>query len=101
MPKVNIDIDSKYAPQETFAKIKKFFEEPGELKKYDPDISCDFNDPQMSGVAKGSKFSADMKVQPKGDTAAVNIVLDLPFLLSPFKGQIKSTVERKLGAILS
>jgi hypothetical protein len=101
MPKVNIDVPSKYSAQETFEKIKKFFESPGELKKFDSDIACTFNDAQMSGTAKGSKFSADMKVSQTGDAAGVSVVLDLPFLLTPLKGQIKSTVEKKLGALLS
>ncbi len=64
-------------------------------------MACTFDDSKMSGIAKGSKFNAELKVNETGGNSAVSIVLDLPFLLSPFKGQIKSTVEKKLNALLS
>ncbi|MCC6138939.1 MAG: polyhydroxyalkanoic acid system family protein [Bdellovibrionaceae bacterium] len=101
MPKVNIDVPSKFNAQDTFTKIKKLFDESSDLKKFDPQMACTFNDSQMSGVAKGGKFSAELKVNGSGDNSAVSIVLDLPLLLSPFKGQIKSTVEKKLNALLA
>lgn len=101
MSKVNIDVPSKYAAQETFTKIKGLFGENSEIKKFDPEMACTFNDAQMSGVAKGGKFSAELKVNGSGDNSSVSIILDLPFLLTPFKGQIKSTVEKKLNALLA
>lgn len=101
MPKVNIDVPSKYSASETFTKIKSLFDESSEIRKFDPQMACTFNDAQMSGVAKGSKFDAELKVSDAGPSSAVSIVLDLPFLLTPFKGQIKSTVEKKLNALLS
>jgi hypothetical protein len=101
MAKVNIDVPSKFNAQDTFTRIKKLFDESSELKKFDPQMACTFNDAQMSGVAKGGKFSAELKVNGSGDNSAVSIVLDLPMLLSPFKGQIKSTVEKKLNALLA
>lgn len=101
MPKVNIDVPSKYNAPETFTKIKKLFDESSEIKKFDPQMACTFDDSKMSGIAKGSKFNAELKVNETGGNSAVSIVLDLPFLLSPFKGQIKSTVEKKLNALLS
>lgn len=100
MPKVNIDVPSTLNAQDTFTKIKTFFDESSDLKKFDPKMACTFNDSQMSGVAKGDKFSADLKVNSAGPAVTVSIVLDLPLLLSPFKGQIKSTVEKKLNALL-
>ncbi len=100
MPKVNIDVPSTFNAQETFTKIKSFFDESSDLKKFDPKMACTFNDSQMSGVAKGDKFNAEMKVSTSGTTSMVSIVLDLPLLLTPFKGQIKSTVEKKLNALL-
>ncbi|MCB9071997.1 MAG: polyhydroxyalkanoic acid system family protein [Bdellovibrionaceae bacterium] len=81
--------------------MKKFFNDPGELKKYDSEMNCIFNDAQMSGKAKGSKFSADLQVNNAGDASSVNVIIDLPLLLGAFKGQIKSTVEKKLGHLLS
>lgn len=100
MPKVNVDVNSKYNAQDTFAKIKTFFGENSEILKFDAQMTSTFNDSQLSGTAKGSKFAADIKVNSQGDQSVVNIAVDVPFLLSAFKGQIKSTIEKKLSSML-
>ena len=101
MPKVNIDFSSPYNAQETFTKVKDLLENDQGLRKIDNSIQCDFDDSQMKGSAKGSKFKADMSVTASGDKSDVSIIIDLPMLLGAFKGQVKSTIERKLSAILS
>lgn len=101
MPKVNIDVNSKYNATETFEKLRGLFNEGSEIQKFDPSISCDFDDAAKSCRAKGSKFKADVKVNETGDTSAVSVVVDLPMLLGPFKGQVKSKVEQKLKALLA
>ena len=100
MPKVNVDVNSKYNAQDTFAKIKTVFGENSEIRKFDAQMTCTFNDSQLSGSAKGSKFAADIQVNPNGDQSVVTIAVDVPFLLSAFKGQIKSTIEKKLSTML-
>ena len=101
MPKVNIDFSSNYNAQETFTKVKDLLENDQGLRKIDNSIQCDFDDSQMKGKVKGSKFKADMSVAASGDKSDVNIVVDLPMLLGAFKGQVKTTIEKKLSAILS
>lgn len=100
MPKLNVDVDSKFTAQETFAKIKTIFGENSEIKKFDAQMNCTFDDTKLSGSAKGGKFSADILVNPVGSQSQVSIVVDIPFLLSAFKGQIKSTIEKKLSTML-
>ena len=101
MPKVNVDINSKYSAKETFNKLKSVFGENSEIKKFDSQMNCSFNDDNLSACAKGGKFSADIKVNPQGEQCAVSIIVDVPLLLGAFKGQIKSTIEKKLSAMLS
>lgn len=101
MPKVNIDVNSKYGADETYNKVKDLFGENSEIKKFDSSVTCDFDDANRSCKAKGSKFSAQLNVNDKGDASAVNVVVDLPLMLSPFKGQVKSQVEKKLQSLLS
>ena len=100
MAKVNIDINSKYPAPETFTKIKSLFGENSEIKKFDPQMNTTFDDAAMTAVAKGGKVSADLKVSPQGEQSAVSVNVDVPFLLSAFKGQIKSTIEKKLAQLL-
>ena len=100
MPKVNVDINSKLGAQETFTKIKSIFGENSEIKKFDAAMACTFNDQNLSAVAKGGKFSANIQVNPQGPQSQVSIVVEVPLLLGAFKGQIKSTIEKKLLAML-
>ncbi len=100
MPKVNIDYKSPLDAKETFTKVKEFLATDESIKKIDNDIKADYNESDLSGDLKGSKFKAKMNVQPKGDQSEVSIVVDLPMLLGAFKGQVKSTIEKKLQKIL-
>ncbi len=100
MPKVNIDYKSPLAAQETFQKVKDFLSTDESIKKIDGSIQADFNDSNLSGDLKGSKFKAQMNVKDNGDTSDVSIVVDLPMLLGAFKGQVKSTIEKKLSKVL-
>ena len=100
MPKVNIDYKSPLKAQETFAKVKDFLANDEGIKKIDNDIQAQFDDAAMSGDLKGSKFKAQMNVKENGDQSDVSIVVDLPMLLGAFKGQVKSTIEKKLTKVL-
>lgn len=100
MPKVNIDYKSPLNAQETFQKVKDFLANDESIKKIDSSIQADFNDSQMSGDLKGSKFKAQMNVKESGETSNVSIIVDLPMLLGAFKGQVKTTIEKKLSKVL-
>ena len=101
MPKVNIDYPSSLPADETFSKVKDMLNTDESLKKIDSSILCDFDDAGRCGTAKGSKSKAKIDVKESGDKSQVSIIVDLPMLLSPFKGQVKSTIEKKLAKILS
>ena len=101
MPKVNIDYNSPLEAQETFNRVKDFLSNDEGLKKIDDSIQYSFNESSLSGNLKGSKFKAEMNVQATGNTSNVSIVVDLPMLLGAFKGQVKSTIEKKLGKALA
>ena len=101
MPKVNIDFSSPLKAQETFEKVKDLLSNDESIKKIDSNLQCNFNDAQMSGDVKGSKFKAQMSVKEAGDQSNVSIIVDLPLMLGAFKGQVKSTIEKKLNKLLS
>ncbi len=100
MPRVNVDVNSKFSAEETFAKIKTIFGENSEIKKFDSQMNCTFDDAKLSAQAKGGKFSADISVSAQGPESLVKIIVDVPLLLGAFKGQIKSTIEKKLSSML-
>lgn len=96
MPKVNIDFKSPLNAKDTFEKVKDLLDNDASLRKIDSSYKCQFDDGQMSGSAKGSKFSADLKVSGNEDSANVNMCIDIPFAFALFKGQVKSILEKKL-----
>jgi len=101
MPKVNIDYQSPLDAQETYNRVKNFLSTDESIRKIDNSIVCDFNENSKSGDLKGKKFKAQMSVEEHGDESTVSIVVDLPLMFTAFKGQVKSTIEKKLRKVLS
>jgi hypothetical protein len=100
MPKINLKLPSTHSAKETFEKVKDLFENDSDLKKMDSSYVCQFQDADYSGTAKGTKFSAKMKIDESGSASEVAVDIEIPFMLSPFKGVIKDTLEKKLGKTL-
>ena len=101
MPKINLKASSNYTAEETFEKVKNLFESDSDLKKMDSSYVCDFQPSELSGTAKGNKFSAKMKIDHQGDQSEITVDVEIPFMLSPFKGVIKETLQKKIGKTLS
>jgi hypothetical protein len=102
MAKINIEHNTPWKAEETFAKIKKFFEDDQDIRRYDPKLKCDFTESTMTGKATGSQFKADIAVKANsGEGSHVAIVVDLPLMLSPFKGKIQETIQKKLAKYLA
>lgn len=101
MPKFKVETQSKHSPEETYQKIKGLLENDRDLRKMDSSYVCNFNDSGMTGTAKGSKFEAAMKVAGTGSGAKVEIDVSLPLMLTPLKGVVQSTLQKKLEAILA
>ena len=101
MPKITVDHSSSVSAPEALIRIKDFFENDKDLKKLDPKIECDFDSSSMQGKVKGSQFKADVRVKAQGATSQIQIVVDLPLLLSPFKSKVEETVKKKLGKLLA
>lgn len=97
MPKFKVEHKNNLSPEIAFKKVKHLLVEGDDLKKYDPGLKCDFNDGKMSCQIKGSQFSAQLSIQSESKGSNVVIDVDLPLLLSPFKGK----VQELLGKILA
>lgn len=101
MPKVKVESPSNHSPQDTFQRIKSMLENDKELRKMDSAYKCQFNDSAMTGTAKGSKFEADMRVTSKAGGSVVEIEVSLPLMLTPVKGIVQSTLQKKLESALA
>ena len=100
MPKFKVETSSKHSAEQTYQKIKVLLETDKELRKLDT-YTCEFDDQKLSGSAKGAKFQADMKVSQKSEGTAVEIDVSLPLMLTPLKGVVQSTLQKKLQAALA
>jgi hypothetical protein len=100
MPKFKVEKTSSLKPKESFDKIKLFLSADPDLKMLDSSYKCQFEDEKMSGFAKGQKFNAQMQVSSSGDQSKVEITVDLPLLLMPFKGLVENTLNKKLDKLL-
>lgn len=101
MPKFSISAKAAHNPEETFNRVRQYMEKDGDLKKYDSKMACTFDPNKMTGKVKGGQFSADIKVTNEGSGSTVQLDVDLAFLLTPLKGQIQQTLERKLAKVLA
>jgi len=101
MPKVTIDHSSTLPANDAFAKIKAFFETDADIRRFDPNMKCDFTESSLTGKAIGSQFKADISVKNQGPGSVVQVIVDLPLLLSPFKGKVQETIQKKLNKYLA
>lgn len=101
MPKFTIDHNSSQPAPEAYKKIKEFLANDLDIRKFDPKLQCDFNDGAMSCKMNGAQFKADMAVAAAGNGSKVSVTVDLPLMLTPFKGKVQETLQKKLAKYLS
>lgn len=101
MPKLKCESQSKHSPQDAFAKVKHLLENDHQLKAMDSSYRCTFDDAKLTGSAKGGKFDATMSIQPSGTGSKVEIEVSLPLMLTPLKGVVQSTLQKKMDAALA
>jgi hypothetical protein len=101
MPKFTIEHNCSHGAKEAFGKIKTFMTKDEDLRRFDSKMQCEFNDDAMNGSIKGSQFKAELSVQAQGTGSKIQIHVDLPMLLAPFKGKVQDTLLKKLSKYLA
>ncbi len=99
MASFTVEHETNLSKEDTFKKVKKFFEETDSLKKLDGSLEYKFDEAQCTGKVKGSKFDCDLKVTGS-NPAKVQITVNLSFFLTPFKGKIQETLQSKISQVL-
>ncbi len=100
MPKFKVEKTTNLAAKDSYAKIKQFLSSDPDLKSLDSSYQCHFEEEALTGSAKGKKFNAEMQVHVDGDKSKVEITVDLPLMLMPFKGLVENTLNKKLSQLL-
>jgi len=101
MPKFKVESQSKYSVDDTFQRIRTLMENDKDLHKMDAGYVCKFDEKNYSGSAKGSKFEANLKVTGQAPNVRAEIEVSLPILLTPVKGVVQSTLQKKLDSALA
>jgi hypothetical protein len=100
MPKFTVESPSKHSAEETYQRIKKLLDGDTDLKKMDGKLTCTFDDMSLTGRASGSQFKADIKIISSA-SVKVQVDVEIPLLLSPFKGKIHDVLTKKLSKTLA
>lgn len=100
MPKFTIDHQSNHDVEEAYKKIKEFLSNDQEIRRFDPKLQVLFNDGSKSCNLNGAQFKADMAVASSGTGSKVVVTVDLPLMLTPFKGKVQDTLQKKLAKYL-
>ncbi len=101
MPKVAVESQTPLAADEAFRRLQTLLESDADLKKLDPSCSFQFNPGQRKGQAQAKMFKATLAVSEHGTGSKVVVEVDLPLMLTPAKGMVQATLERKIGKALA
>lgn len=100
MPKFKIEHPTSLGLEDSYSKIRGFLDHDADLRKIDPKLSCTYDDAKKMIKATGSQFKAEISVAAKGSGSLVAVEVDLPLLLSPFKGKVQEMLVKKLSKAL-
>lgn len=101
MPRISINHATTQSADETFIRIRDFFQNDKDIKKIDSKLEITFDESKKTGKANGSQFKASFEVKPAAEGSSITLVVDLPLLLTPFKGKVEETVKAKLAKYLA
>jgi hypothetical protein len=101
MPKVQVKKESDLSAEESYSKICELLDADEDLRRLDPNYSCEFDKGNLSGNVTSKQFKAKLHVTEKDSGSCVEVIVDLPFHLALIKGTIASTLDKKLSKVLS
>lgn len=97
MPKVQVAREISGEKKKVFQAVKTYLTGRDTLKKLGANIEWDTK--SCSGEIEGPNFSGNICIQEKSGKSTVEIEIDLPLLLSPFKGKVKEELEKHLSRV--
>ncbi len=101
MAKLKFDLAAPLESATVYTKIKNMLEGDNDFKKFDPKVTCTFDESSKKCHIKGSQFAAQMQVQGKdAKSSQILIEVEVPLALALFKGKIKDILEKNLKKIL-
>ena len=98
MPKVKVAETISGSKKDVYKAVKTYLNGRDTLAKLGAEI--DWDDKSCSGEISASNFSGQIAVEEKSASKAlVQIDIDLPLLLTPFKGKVEEELKKHLGRV--
>jgi hypothetical protein len=97
MPKVNVKQEIPGEKKKVFAAVRDYLEGRDTLSKLGATI--DWDEKACAGEIEASNFSGKLAVTEKSGKSLVEISIDLPLLLTPFKGKVEEELKKHLGRV--
>ena len=99
MPKINFELPVSVDSETAYKKIKTFLSSDNDFKKFDPKVTCTFDEDDQTCSIKGSQFTAKIAAVEKKNKTNVEVQIDIPFALVLFKGKIQEIVEKNIKKV--
>lgn len=97
MPQVKVKHEIQGEKKKVFAAVKKYLDGRDTLSKLGAEI--DWNEKACTGDIEASNFKGSLAVTEKSGTSLVEISIDLPLLLTPFRGKVEEELKKHLGRV--
>ncbi len=97
MPKVKVTQEIAGERKKVFHAVKEYLEGRDTLKKLGATINWD--EKSCTGEIEAGNFSGSVNVAEGAGKAMVEILIDLPLLLTPFKGKVEEELKKHLSRV--
>jgi len=97
MPKVSVKREIAGEKKKVFEAVRAYLDGRDTLKKLG--ASLDWDEKNCCAEIEASNFSGELKVSEKSGKSQVEISIDLPLLLTPFKGKVEDELKKHLGRV--
>jgi hypothetical protein len=100
MATFTVEHQTQLSKQEAFKRVQNYLQNSEGLKKLDSNLEYVFDEANFKGHVKSSKFQCAMTITGEQAAAKVSLEVSLSLLLSPFKGTVRETLQKKFKQIL-
>jgi hypothetical protein len=97
MPKVQVKREIAGEKKKVYGAVKAYLEGRDTLKKLG--ATMDWDDKGCGAEIEASNFSGNITVTEKSGKSLVEIAIDLPLLLTPFRGKVEEELKKHLGRV--
>lgn len=97
MPQVKVTRKLDGKKSAVFEAVKTYLEGRDTLKKLGADV--DWNSKTCEAEIEGGNFKGSIQVMEQKGSCVVEIVVDLPLLLTPFKGKVEEELKKHLSRV--